>query len=122
MLLLYNVFLLRIFYFLLYNILFNRYEILQCGDVEKIIRKRVDQEAAPSYYIHRDEVFDIVKRVHISTGHGGRDKMLKALLPKYANISRDIVGIYKGLCEECVKKAKRPKQSGVVVRPVLSSS
>ena len=26
---------------------------------------------------------------------------------------------YKGLCEECAKKAKRPKQSGVVVRPIL---
>jgi len=56
----------------------------------------VEQEAVPSYYIHRDEVFDMVKRAHISTGHGGRDKMMKALLPKYANITRDIIGILQG--------------------------
>ena len=89
---------------------------MRCGDVRKVILRRMDSEATPSYYIHRDDVFDVVKRAHISTGHGGRDKMMKALQPKYANISRDIVGIYKGLCEECVK---RPKQSGVVMRPIL---
>jgi hypothetical protein len=47
--------------------------------------------------------------------------MLKALNPKYANVSREVVELYKELCEECMKKRKRPTTTGVVVRPILTS-
>jgi hypothetical protein len=67
-----------------------------------------------------DDVYDIIKRVHISTGHGGRDKMLKVLSVKYANITREVVELYKSLCLECLKKRKRRAVKGVVVKPILS--
>jgi len=95
--------------------------VLQCRDVEKLIKKRDNPEASPTYYVHTEEIFDVIKRVHIVTGHGGRDKMLKALNPKYANVSREVVELYKELCEECMKKRKRPTTTGVVVRPILTS-
>ena len=63
----------------------KRYEILQCGDVEKLIKRRSlrdlesDNDAIVGektvYFAHNEEMYDIIKRVHLSTGLGGRDKM-----------------------------------------------
>ena len=45
--------------------------MLQCGDVEKLIRKRDEQNTndGVKYFAHMDEIFDIIKRAHTSTGH-----------------------------------------------------
>ena len=103
----------------------KRYEILQCGDVEKLVLKKKDAEGVVStdniYFVHMEELFDIVKRVHTSTGHGGRDKMMKVISAKYANVTREVVDLFKSLCVECQKKRKRDKCKGVVVKPILSS-
>ena len=100
--------------------MFCRFEILQCGDIEKLIRKRQDPEESPVYYVSIEDTFDVIKRTHIATGHGGRDRMMKELNKKYANITRDAVELYKSYCQECQKKRKRPMTKGVVVRPILS--
>ena len=104
----------------------RRYQILQCGDVEKLIKKRSDisesaSEVQTLYFVHMDDMYDIIKRAHIGTGHGGRDKMLKTLSGKYANITSDVVELYKSLCTECLQKRKRHTVKGVVVKPILSS-
>ena len=99
----------------------KKYEILLCGDTEKLIKKRIDAGDDAVYFVHKDEMFEIVKRAHISTGHGGRDKMMKVLSQKYANITREVIELYKSLCEECVKKRKRSAIKGVVVRPILTN-
>ena len=72
-----------------------RYEILQCGDIEKLIKKRNEGygEEQTVYFAHIDELYDIVKRAHTSTGHGGRDKMIKTLSSKYSNITREVFPI-----------------------------
>ena len=62
----------------------------------------------------------MVKRAHIATGHGGRDIMIKEVNKKYANIPREVLGIYKSYCQECQKKRKRPRTQGVVVQPILT--
>ena len=98
----------------------TRYEVMQCGDIEKLVRKR-DNQASPTYFAHIDETYDIIKRAHIATGYGGHDKMMKVLIPKYANVTRDVVELYKTLCITCMKKRKRPTTKGVVVRPILTS-
>ena len=49
----------------------------------------------PVYYTHLDDMCDIIKRAHISTGHGGRDKILKVLTVKYANVTADSIELYK---------------------------
>ena len=67
-----------------------------------------------------EDTFDIIKRAHLSTGHGGRDRMIKELQKKYANITIKSIELFKYLCEECQKKRKRPMTKGVVVRPILS--
>lgn len=67
-----------------------------------------------------DDTFDAIKRAHIATGHGGRDRMMKELGLKYANITLKAVELYKSLCIECQRKRKRTRTKGVVVRPILS--
>ncbi|XP_041379797.1 KRAB-A domain-containing protein 2-like [Gigantopelta aegis] len=96
----------------------GRYEILQCGDVEKLIRKRGASDQEPIYFTHIDDMFDIIKRGHVSTGHGDRDKMMK-VLKKYASVTREAGELYKSLYIECQKQHKRITTKGVVVRPIL---
>src|ERR1700729_3980893 len=100
--------------------LLSKFDILLCGDVEKIINKREDSSEPPLYYVTIEDTFDIIKRAHLATGHGGRDRMLKELQKKYANITTKSVDLFKSLCEECQRKRKRPMTNGVVVRPILT--
>ena len=95
--------------------LLSKYEVLQCGDVEKIIRKRQTSDETPVYYVSIEDTFDIVKRAHVATGHGSRDRRTKELQVKYANIQRDTVELFKSICHERQKKRKRPITKGVVV-------
>ena len=99
----------------------NKYEILVCGDVDKLIKKRTSPEDHPVYYATIENTYDIIYRTHIDTGHGGRDRMLKHLGKKYANITTDAVELFKSYCLVCQEKRKRPKTKGVVVKPNLSS-
>ncbi|XP_068224298.1 KRAB-A domain-containing protein 2-like [Palaemon carinicauda] len=101
--------------------LLSKYEVLQCGDVEKIIKKRQTLYESPVYYVSIEDTFDIVKRAHVATDHGGRDRMTKELQVKYDNIQRDTIELFKSLCLECQKKRKRPMTKGVVVKPILST-
>ena len=72
------------------------------------------------YNVTIEDTFDIIKRTHLSTGHGDRDRMIKELQKKYANITTKSIELFKSLCEECQKKRKRPITKGVVKRPILS--
>ena len=100
--------------------LLSKFEIVLCGDVVKLIEKRADSSVPPLYYVTIEDTFDIIKRAHLSTGYGGRDRMIKELQKKYANITTKSIELFKSLCEECQKKRKRPTTKGVVVRPILS--
>ncbi|XP_068240320.1 KRAB-A domain-containing protein 2-like [Palaemon carinicauda] len=68
--------------------LLKKYEILRCGDVLKLIRIRT-ANLDPIYFATLEDTFDIIKRAHIATGHGGRNKMVKESSKKYADITHD---------------------------------
>jgi len=61
-----------------------------------------------------EDTFEVIKRVHLATGHGGRDRMTKKINKKYANITREALELFKSFCEECQKKRKLPRTKGVV--------
>ena len=86
----------------------NRYEVLQCGDVEKLIKKRKSPEDRPVYFATIEDTYDIITKAHIATGHGGRDRMLKHLGQKYANITTYAVELFKSYCLVCQEKRIRP--------------
>lgn len=66
----------------------SKYEIRQCGVVEKLIRKRKSPDEQILYFVPIEETLNIIKRAHKFTHQGGRDHMLKKLGNKYANITR----------------------------------
>jgi len=86
--------------------IFFRYEIMQCEDVEKLIKRRQDPEESPVYYVSIEDTFEVIKRVHLATRHGGRDRMTKEINKKYANITREALELFKSFCEECQKKTE----------------
>ena len=63
----------------------NKYDILECGDVQKLIKNCKTPNEPPLYYA---STFDII---YVATGVGGRDRMMKVLSVKYGNILRDDV-------------------------------
>ena len=65
-------------------------------------------------------MYSIVLRAHLNTGHGGRDKMLKEVNKKYANVIRDALNLLKEMCEECQLKKRKIVSKGLVVKPLLS--
>ena len=73
------------------------------------------------YYVSIEDTYDVIRRAHIATGHGGRDRMVKEIGKKYVNVTRDAIELFKSYCYECQKKHKRPRTKGVVVRPILTN-
>ena len=65
-------------------------------------------------------MYSIVLMAHLNTGHGGRDKMLKEVNKKYANVTRDVLNLIKEMCEECQLKNRKIASKGLVVKPLLS--
>ncbi|KAI6655721.1 KRAB-A domain-containing protein 2-like [Oopsacas minuta] len=97
-------------------------EILQCGDVEKLIRKLKAHTDTQLYYSTIEDSYDVLRRAHTATGHGEQDRMLKELSKKYVNMTYKAVEFYQSHCEECQKKRTRPLTKGVVVNPILTKA
>ena len=99
---------------------YNRFDVLECGDIQRLVKKRKRESGLILYYVCAKEMYSIIQKAHIATGHGGRDKMLKELSKRYANITREVVGLYKEFCEECQLKKRKIASKGLVVRPLIS--
>jgi hypothetical protein len=54
-----------------------------------------------------------VDKQNMNTGHGGRDRMLKELGKKYANVTRDSIELFKSMCLDCQRTRVRPMTKGV---------
>ena len=65
-------------------------------------------------------MFNVVQKIHIATGHGGLDKMIKEANKKYANVSIEALKLFKELCEECQLKKRKLASKGLVVKPIVS--
>ncbi|KAH3811175.1 hypothetical protein DPMN_139581 [Dreissena polymorpha] len=72
---------------------------MTCRNVEKLIKKRQSPIDQPVYYVTIVDNFDVFKKAHIATGHGGRDRMLKHFNVKYTNITKDSVELFKAYCQ-----------------------
>ena len=83
--------------------LMSRYDVLLCGDVWKLIKKRNSPDETPLYFVTIEDTFDVIKRAHVSTGHGGRERMLKEVQKKYANVT-SAASSFSNLCAKNAKK------------------
>lgn len=98
----------------------SRYDIVKFGTVQKLIVPVKNDREPIKYYCYLEETYDIIHETHISIGHGGRNRMMKELKPKYKNITKEFVALYLSLCEPCQKKLSVPKKE-LVVKPIKSS-
>lgn len=85
----------------------NRYDIIKVGEVNKLIfplHRSENNEV--KYYLHNDEIYDVLEKSHKETGHGGLHKMIYYLKNGYVNISRPVIQLYLNNCVTCLKKKR----------------
>lgn len=68
------------------------------------------------YYVTDDKLFDVIDRrhreierychieAHREYNHGDRDHTVKALINKYANVTKDCINFYLNLCVQFQKR------------------
>lgn len=95
----------------------KRFAVLKIGDVKKLIAR---SEGNIKYYLPSDELYDVIDAAHVAVGHGGRDRMLAETSKKYANITKEMIGLYLSMCSVCHQK-KTKKKRGLVSKPILHS-
>ena len=93
--------------------LFNKYDVLTSGKVNKIIRKKTLKEV-----VHETELYDVIHNIHTSQGHCGRDKTWKLIKDKFANIPRMALSLYLETSRTCEEKRRR---QSLVPLPLQSS-
>uniref|UniRef100_A0ABD2WY44 Integrase zinc-binding domain-containing protein n=1 Tax=Trichogramma kaykai TaxID=54128 RepID=A0ABD2WY44_9HYME len=72
------------------------------------------------YYLPLEDVFDIIQAVHIATGHGGRDRLLKETSIKYSNFTSELIELYLKMYEVCHQE-KIKRRRGLVSKPIFHS-
>lgn len=97
--------------------LLRRYDVIDVAGVEKLIAP-VKENTEIGYFVYDEELFEILSAAHSSTGHGGRDRMMKELRRKYRNITYKDVNMFLSLCEQCLQKPKREKKN-IGEKPLL---
>jgi hypothetical protein len=65
-------------------------------------------------------MLNVVHKIRIATGHGGRDKMIKEANKKYANVSIEALELFKELCEKCQLKKRKLASKCLVVNLLLA--
>jgi hypothetical protein len=62
-----------------------------------------------------ENIYGTLMKIHISVGHGGRDRMLHRFKEeRIGNLGRDTVEMFIQLCKEC-QTDKKKRVSGVVL-------
>ncbi|KRZ01635.1 KRAB-A domain-containing protein 2, partial [Trichinella zimbabwensis] len=92
----------------------NNFKILCLNNTERLLDARSGR-----YFISVEEMFDVIHDVHLTTGHGGRDRILYEVKKKYANVTRLAVKTFIELCENCQLKQTTSRKS-LIVKPIIS--
>ncbi|XP_059152523.1 KRAB-A domain-containing protein 2-like [Physella acuta] len=96
----------------------NKYDVIEVDVKEKLIVPLTEDNGAILYYVHSEELFDLINETHLKIGHGGRTRMEKELKRKYKNITKEIITMYLRLCKPCQTKLSNPKK-GLVSKPLI---
>jgi hypothetical protein len=93
--------------------------VLKVSNVNKLIVP-VSENNEMKYYVHNEELFDVIHKVHLSIGHGVRNRMEHEVNTKDKNITRDMIMLYLNSCESCKRKGSTFKK-GLVVQSIIST-
>ncbi|XP_069610658.1 KRAB-A domain-containing protein 2-like [Ranitomeya imitator] len=98
----------------------KRYDIMTIGNDEKLIAPISCEKENVLHYVRCAELCSVIHNAHISTGHGGRTRILKEVNRKLKNVTTESIVIYLRLCQPCQRKTE-DYQKGLVVKPILHS-
>nr|XP_025842280.1 SCAN domain-containing protein 3 [Vulpes vulpes] len=87
-----------------------RFDVTLVQGNEKLIEAINGETDKVRYYLHSEELFDILHDTHLSIGHGGRTRMEKELQAKYKNITKEVIMLYLTLCKPCQQKNSKLKK------------
>uniref|UniRef100_A0A8C0JS55 SCAN domain containing 3 n=1 Tax=Canis lupus dingo TaxID=286419 RepID=A0A8C0JS55_CANLU len=87
-----------------------RFDVTLVQGNEKLIEAVNGETDKVRYYLHSEELFDILHDTHLSIGHGGRTRMEKELQAKYKNITKEVIMLYLTLCKPCQQKNSKLKK------------
>nr|XP_012312992.1 KRAB-A domain-containing protein 2 [Aotus nancymaae] len=87
-----------------------KYDVISVQGTEKLIEATHGERDRIRYYVHKEELFDILHDTHLRIGHGGRTRMLKELQGKYGNVTKEVIALYLTLCKQCHQKNPVPKK------------
>lgn len=90
---------------------------LECYNIKIVgLRERLYMPKAPRgfpkcdrYFVHTEEVFDILQDIHESTKHGSNKLMERIIDRKYVNITHDMISKYVSICRKCQRKKQNLK-------------
>uniref|UniRef100_A0A8C0K3S7 KRAB-A domain containing 2 n=1 Tax=Canis lupus dingo TaxID=286419 RepID=A0A8C0K3S7_CANLU len=94
-----------------------KYDVISVQGTERLIEATHGEHDRIRYYVHKEELFDILHDTHLSIGHGGRTRMLKELQGKYGNVTKEVIVLYLTLCKQCHQKNPAPKR-GLAPKPM----
>nr|XP_027777949.2 SCAN domain-containing protein 3 [Marmota flaviventris] len=87
-----------------------RFDVNLVHGKEKLIEAINGETDKIRYYLHSEDLFDILHDTHLSIGHGGRTRMEKELQAKYKNITKEVIMLYLTLCKPCQQKNSKLKK------------
>jgi len=88
----------------------KHYDIVKINGIEKLILPVSNQNENVKLYVMIEEIFVYLHEIHISIGHGGRNRMLYEINKRYKNITQSDVKKYSDLCILCQQKKKKVKK------------
>ncbi|XP_043855929.1 SCAN domain-containing protein 3-like [Dromiciops gliroides] len=95
-----------------------RFDVILIQGSEKLIEAINGETDKIRYYLHNEDLFDILHDTHLSIGHGGRTRMEKELQTKYKNITKEVIMLYLTLCRPCQQKNSKPHKKCNVSKPI----
>jgi len=69
--------------------------------------------------VHSGKLYDVTRKVHLRTGHGGRDKVLAAVKREYYGVTRGYVEQFCTSCPTCQKAA--PNTVKAPLKPIVET-
>ncbi|CAH0547429.1 unnamed protein product [Brassicogethes aeneus] len=77
--------------------LLKTYDVVSVDNVDYLIKKKKVNIDDVIYIVAHEDLYDFIYDIHISTGHGGRDKLINALAHKYS-IPRPAIQYFLTTC------------------------
>lgn len=97
----------------------RKYDVITIENKKSLIVKRKDCTSPVIPIVASEEYYNHLMLTHVSTGHGGRDKIISTLKNQYY-IPVPAINIFTKLCKVCLNKKNGPKSSIVIRRVVLT--